>query len=134
MNMMAQWEDETGNRQVQFSVDYTIENATVLVNDVTPTKVTIIDPTSNTTIKSMGVHTAKGQKMLADQFAKSGKLEDFINDIKPMLPREPLPHLIELFERAKRKSYAVEKERAGTKEKPSPFEAYDNKLCIKKNI
>ena len=28
MNMMAQWEDETNHRQIQFSIEYTIDNAT----------------------------------------------------------------------------------------------------------
>lgn len=81
MNMMAQWEDEAGNRQVQFSVDYSIENATVMIDRVTPTKVTIIDRETNTTVKTMGVHTEKGRKMLVDQFVTSGKLEDFTIEI-----------------------------------------------------
>ncbi len=81
MNTMAQWEDEAGNRQVQFSVDYSIENATVVIDRVTPTKVTFIDPTSNTAVKSMGVHTDKGRKMLADQFVACGKLEEFTIEI-----------------------------------------------------
>ena len=81
MNTMAQWEDEAGNRQVQFSVDYSIENATVMIDCVTPTKVTIIDPASNTAVKAMGVHTDKGRKMLADQFVASGKLEEFTIEI-----------------------------------------------------
>ena len=81
MNMMAQWEDEAGNRQVQFSIDYSIENATVIIDRVAPTKVTIIDAESNTAVKSMGVHTEKGCKMLADQFAASGKLEELTSEI-----------------------------------------------------
>ena len=81
MNMMAQWEDEAGNRQVQFSIDYTIENATVMIDRVAPTKVTIIDADTNTAVKTMGVHTEKGRKMLADQFAASGKLEEFTVEI-----------------------------------------------------
>ena len=59
---------------------------------------------------------------------------DFLADIKPNLPREPLPHLIELFESAKRKSYEIEKSKAGNKEKPSPFESYDGKKCIAKML
>ena len=81
MNMMAQWEDEAGNRQVQFSIDYSIENATVMIDRVAPTKVSIIDPETNTAVKSMGVHTDKGRKMLADQFVASGKLEEFTVEI-----------------------------------------------------
>ena len=81
MNMMAQWEDEAGNRQIQFSIDYSIENATVRIDRVAPTKVTFVDPKSNSALKTMGVHTHKGRKMLAEQFKASGKLEDFSTEI-----------------------------------------------------
>lgn len=40
--------------------------------------------------------------------------------------------LITAFEQVKRNSYVVEKERAGTKEAPSPFEKFDDKKCIQK--
>lgn len=57
---------------------------------------------------------------------------DFLDIIKPTLPREPLEIFIELHESCKRKSYEVEKVKAGTKDAPTPFEKYDGKLCIKK--
>ncbi len=81
MNTMAQWEDETSNRQIQYSIGYSIENATVKVNHVAPTKVSFIDPTTNTATRSIGVHTEKGRKMLADQFAASGKLDEVVVEI-----------------------------------------------------
>jgi len=59
---------------------------------------------------------------------------DFLSDIKPALPREPLPHLVELYESVKRKSYEIEKAKAGTKVQPSNFEKFDGKLCIKKML
>lgn len=81
MHMMAQWEDETNNRQVQFSVDYAIENGQVEINDVTPVKVTFVEPSTNTSVKSIGIHTITGRKMLAKQFQASGKMEDFATEI-----------------------------------------------------
>lgn len=55
---------------------------------------------------------------------------DFTEDLGH--PEKSLDVLIEAFEKVKRKSYEVEKEKAGTKEKPSPFEKYDGKLCVQK--
>ena len=81
MNMMAQWEDETSNRQVQFSIQFTVENGTVGIESVTPTKVTFIDQVSNTILRTIGVHTEKGRTMLADQFAQSGKLQEFTEEV-----------------------------------------------------
>lgn len=57
---------------------------------------------------------------------------DFLNYIKPTLPREELEFFIEAFEASKRKSYEIEKAKAGTKEKPSQFESFNNKQCIQK--
>lgn len=48
--------------------------------------------------------------------------------------RKPLAKIVELYEEVRRKSYEVEKHRAGTREKPSPFERFENKLCIKKML
>lgn len=57
---------------------------------------------------------------------------DFLIDIDPYKTRVPLDIFVTAIEATKRKSYEIEKERAGTVEKPSPFEKYDGKLCIKK--
>jgi len=47
-------------------------------------------------------------------------------------PEKALDVLITAFDKVKRKSYEIERDKAGTKEKPSPFEKYDGKLCIQK--
>lgn len=57
---------------------------------------------------------------------------DFLQDINPWNERKPLDIFVQAMEEVKRKSYAIEKDKAGTVEKPSKFEAYDGKLCIKK--
>lgn len=58
---------------------------------------------------------------------------DFL-DILPEKSRSVLLQISTEFEQAQRKSYEIEKERAGTIEQPSPFESFDNKLCIQKMI
>lgn len=57
---------------------------------------------------------------------------DFIKEINPTATREPLQIFIDAIEESKRASYVIEKEKAGNLEKPSPFEKFDGKLCIKK--
>ena len=59
-------------------------------------------------------------------------IDDFWNRFAPY--NEPLQILIDAIEASKRKSYEIQKERAGNLEKPSPFESFDNKLCIKKML
>ena len=36
MQLLVQWEDEVANRQVQFSVDYSIEHAKLTIDQVIP--------------------------------------------------------------------------------------------------
>lgn len=81
MNMLAQWEDGENHRQIQFSVEYSIENSTVVLDRVTPVKVTFICPESNTVLRSVGVHTDKGAAILRGQLAASGKLEELAHEI-----------------------------------------------------
>ena len=81
MNMLAQWEDEENQRQIQFSIDYSIESSTVVLDRVTPVKVTFTCPESNTVLRSVAVHTAKGASMLRNQLAQSGKLEELAFEI-----------------------------------------------------
>lgn len=78
MNMLAQWEDGENHRQIQFSIEYSIESSAVVLDRITPVKVTFICPETNTVLRSVGVHTEKGQSMIADQFTQSGKLDEMI--------------------------------------------------------
>lgn len=59
---------------------------------------------------------------------------DFIKHLRPYESRTPLDIFTEAIEASKRKSYQIEKDRAGTIDKPSPFEKFDGKLCIKKML
>ena len=74
------WHDEEGSRLVEFSIKYTIQHSKVKIDIVTPTQVSFIGE-DETVERSIGVHTAKGQEMLSNQFAAAGELEKAINDI-----------------------------------------------------
>lgn len=81
MNMLAQWEDEENNRQVQFSIDHSIEDSNVVIDRVTPIKITFTCPETNTVLQSINVHTEKGKEMLRRQFVKSEKLDKLVTEI-----------------------------------------------------
>lgn len=81
MNMLAQWEDGENNRQIQFSIDFSIKDSVVAIEQVTPMKVTFVCEETNTVLRSVGVHTEKGKAMLCNQFAASGKLDELVNKI-----------------------------------------------------
>ena len=81
MNMLAQWEDEANHRQIQFSIEYSIDNSTVVLDRVTPVKVTFTCPETNTVLRSVGVHTDKGVSLLRNQLAQSGKLDELAPEI-----------------------------------------------------
>ena len=66
-NIKATWEDEENNRQIQFSVEYQLENEAVEIKNVTPEKVSFICPDTNTVTKSVQVWTDKGRDMLASK-------------------------------------------------------------------
>ncbi len=82
MNLLLQWNDEANCRNVQFSVNYSIENSSVTIDSITPTKVDVLDKTGESVVKTMGVHTAKGQTMLTDQLKNSGQLNEFVAEIE----------------------------------------------------
>lgn len=81
MNLLAQWNDETNFRQVQFSVDYSIENSNLTINSLTPVKVSFLDKNNQTVVKSIGVHTSAGRRMLNEQVKASGKVTEISNEI-----------------------------------------------------
>jgi hypothetical protein len=91
MNTLATWDDENGNRQIQFSVEYKIESGNVDVQKVTPQKVTFICPETNSCIRSIGVWTEGGRRLLAEKFSNSPA----IAQLKAVLASitETTPHL-----------------------------------------
>lgn len=74
---IAKWEDDENNRQVQYSVDYTIENGSIEIVNVTPRQVDFTCETKD----SVGVHTAKGKIHLASKIQASGHLDRIKSEI-----------------------------------------------------
>ncbi len=70
----ATWEDEENNRHVELVVNYRLDATRVEINDVTPTRVTFLCPTSGNPVRSIGVWTGGGRRMLARQVDASGHL------------------------------------------------------------
>ena len=81
MSYEMTWEDEDCNRNVQFSVAYTIENSEVKIAEVTPTAIDFLCSESKEVTRTIGVHTAKGRQLVADQFMNVQRSEDLVNAI-----------------------------------------------------
>ena len=77
----ATWEDEENNRRVELMVNYRLDAKQVEINDVTPTRVTFLCPTSGTPLRSIGVWTPGGRRVLARQIAASGRLATLRKEI-----------------------------------------------------
>ncbi len=77
----ATWEDEENNRRVELVVNYRLDNTRVDVSDVTPTRVTFLCPTSGAPLKSIGVWTNGGRRVLSRQIAASGRLDTLPKEI-----------------------------------------------------
>ena len=90
---LCTWEDETSNRQIQFSVDYTIENGAVAIRTVTPVKVSFVCPESNTVRRSVSVHTDAARQLLADQFRNSMGYERLASAIANPNGDVVIPHM-----------------------------------------
>ncbi len=69
-NMVTKWEDEENNRNVQYSVNYTIESDGIEIVDVTPRQVDFVGQE-----RSVGVHTTKGRIHLAEKIKQSGHID-----------------------------------------------------------
>ncbi|HMP78625.1 MAG TPA: hypothetical protein PKD54_04185 [Pirellulaceae bacterium] len=79
--MMASWEDEETNRNIQFAVEYRAANGNVEVLNVTPLKVTIYCAKTNANLRSFGVHTQKGRQLLTSQFKESGQMLNLTEEL-----------------------------------------------------
>ena len=69
------WEDDDNNRKVEMTIEYVISNQSIEIQDVAPTRVTFVEPTSKNEIRSVGVWTRSGAEMLVRQWecCNSGK-------------------------------------------------------------
>jgi hypothetical protein len=77
----ATWEDEDNNRSVELVVNYRLDSKQVEVEGVTPTRVNFLCPDSGKTLRSIGVWTNGGRRVLARQLANSGRLATLPKEI-----------------------------------------------------
>lgn len=76
------WEDHERNREVEISVDYSIEAGLVHIAEVRATRVTIYCDKTQQPLRTVGVYTLEGRRLLAEQYRESRyglpRLEDEI--------------------------------------------------------
>lgn len=75
------WEDDETNRKVELLVDYSQSEDGVTINEITPIKVTFVDPATKADVRSIGVWTKAGRTLLAAQFRAAGRIESLEQEI-----------------------------------------------------
>ena len=75
------WEDDETNRKVELLVDYSQDEAGVTISEITPIKVTFLDPVTKAADRSVGVWTKAGRAMLVTQFRAAGRIESLEQEI-----------------------------------------------------
>jgi len=75
------WEDDETNRKVELLVNYSQDDAGVTIEDITPTKVTFLDPATKAEQRSIGIWTKTGRKILVRQFRSAGRVEALEQDL-----------------------------------------------------
>ena len=77
----ATWEDAEASRQVELVVNYRLDQTRVEISDVTPTRVNFLCAKSGKQLRSIGVHTQGGRKLLARQVEAAGRLAKLPGEI-----------------------------------------------------
>jgi hypothetical protein len=77
----ATWEDEENSRRVELVVNYRLDSTRVEIEGVTPTRVNFLCPTSGNTVRSIGVWTNGGRRVLGRQLKASGRLDTLPQEI-----------------------------------------------------
>ena len=72
-SFQATWEDEENNRRVELVVNHRSDSTPV----VTPTRVTFLCPTTKAPLRSIGVWTEAGRRVLARQIEANVKAGDW---------------------------------------------------------
>lgn len=80
-SFQATWEDEENNRSVELVVNHRLDAKRVEITDVTPTRVTFLCPTTKSPVRSIGVWTDGGRRMLARQIEAAGRLATLPQEI-----------------------------------------------------
>jgi hypothetical protein len=77
----ATWEDEENNRRVELVVNHRLDLTPDASISVTPTRVTFLCPTSRKPLRSIGVWTDGGRRVLLRQLADGGRLTSLPQEI-----------------------------------------------------
>ncbi len=77
----ATWEDEENNRRVELVVNHRLDAKRVEINDVTPTRVTFLCPTTGSPLRSIRVWTNGGRRVLSRQIEAAGRLATLPQEI-----------------------------------------------------
>ena len=80
-SFQATWEDEENNRSVELVINHRLDAKRVEISDVTPTRVTFLCPTTGAPVRSIGVWTDGGRRVLARQVEKAGRLATIPQEI-----------------------------------------------------
>jgi hypothetical protein len=80
-SFQATWEDEENNRRVELVVNHRLDAKRVDISDVTPTRVTFLCPTTKSPVRSIGVWTDGGRRVLARQIEQAGRLATIPQEI-----------------------------------------------------
>jgi hypothetical protein len=80
-SFQATWEDEEASREVEMVVNYQLDKTRVEINGVTPTRVTFLCPESKQPLRSVGVWTNGGRRMLAQQAIDAGQLKTMAHEV-----------------------------------------------------
>lgn len=80
-SFQATWEDEENNRRVELVINHRLDAQQVELCDVTPTRVTFLCPTTKNPLRSIGVWTDGGRRVLARQVEAAGRLATLPQEI-----------------------------------------------------
>jgi len=80
-SFQAAWEDEENNRRVELVINHRLDSKRVEISDVTPTRVTFLCPTTKHPLRSIGVWTDGGRRVLARQIEAAGRLATLPQEI-----------------------------------------------------
>ena len=64
---ITNWEDDENNRDIEFSVEYSVENDRIQIRSFTPQRVSFRCPQSGEVLRQIGVHTQTGRNLLTRQ-------------------------------------------------------------------
>jgi hypothetical protein len=81
-SFQATWEDEENNRRVELVVNHRLDAKRVESGDVTPTRVTFLCPETKAPLRSIGVWTEGGRRVLSRQIEAAGRLATLKQEIE----------------------------------------------------